>query len=80
MNKLIYFGAEWCGPCKLLKPQLKASGLAIKFIDVDLKPDEAAKYSIRNIPTIIAVNNSNVVARKVGGEITIAAVQQMLNK
>lgn len=81
MKQLIYFGAAWCGPCKSIKPQLQASGLSIRYVDVDASPDMANHYNIRNIPTIILVdNNAVVIERKTGTAISVQSVQEMLNK
>lgn len=74
----MYLGAEWCGPCKVIKPQLKQSGLAITFVDVDQQPDIASKYSIRNIPTILALEGDKMVGKLVGTTITVDAVKQLL--
>ena len=81
MKQLIYFGADWCGPCKAIKPQLQSSGLPIRYVDVDASPEMAAHYTIRNVPTIILVdNNATVIDRKTGGSITVQVVREMLNK
>ena len=81
MKQLIYFGAEWCGPCKAIKPQLQASGLPIRYVDVDISPLMASQYNIKNVPTIILVdNNATVIERKTGNAITVRVVQEMLNK
>lgn len=74
----MYLGAEWCGPCKVIKPQLKQSGLDITFVDVDQQPDIAAKYSIRSIPTILVLEGDKMVGKLVGTTITEAAVKQLL--
>lgn len=74
----MYLGAEWCGPCKVIKPQLKQSGLAITFVDVDQQPDIASKYSVRSIPTIIALEGDKMVGKLVGTTITVDAVKQLL--
>jgi len=78
-KELIYFGAEWCGPCKAIKPQLQASGLPIKYVDVDASTEMASYYGIRNVPTIILVNNGVASSKLVGSAITVSAVKQMLN-
>ena len=80
MKTLMYLGAEWCGPCKIIKPQLQQSGLDIIYIDVDNQPEIASKYSIRNIPTLLAFDGNNIVGRLVGNSITVNAAKQLLNK
>lgn len=75
----MYLGAEWCGPCKVIKPQLKQSGLAITYVDVDQQPDMASKYSVRSIPTIVALEGDKMVGKLVGTTITVDAVKQLLN-
>jgi thioredoxin 1 len=78
MKKLMYLGAEWCGPCKMIKPQLKQSGLDITYVDIDQQPDIASKYSIRSIPTILALEGDKMVGKLVGTTITVDAVKQLL--
>jgi len=78
-KELIYFGAEWCGPCKTIKPQLLAANLPIRYVDVDLSPQMASHYGIRNIPTIILVMNGEAAKRVVGESITVESVKQLLN-
>jgi thioredoxin 1 len=57
------FWAEWCGPCRLLKPLLqelsgeytwKANFYAV---DVDSEWDLATQFWIRSIPTVIIFVN-----------------------
>ena len=78
MKTLMYLGAEWCGPCNMIKPQLKASGLSITYVDVDQQPDIASKYSIKSIPTILALEGDKMVGKLVGTTITVDAVKQLL--
>ncbi len=81
MKQLIYFGAEWCGPCKMIKPQLQSAGLPIRYIDVDENPAMAEHYAIRNVPTIVLVdNNAIILDKKIGSAITVPVVREMLNK
>lgn len=64
--------AEWCGPCKLLTPimeELSAEydGKAlIAKVDVDSNPGIAAKYGVRNIPTVLYFKGGEVVDKQVG--------------
>jgi len=78
-KELIYFGAEWCGPCKTIKPQLLAANLPIRYVDVDMSPQMASHYGIRNIPTIVLIMNGEAAKRIVGESITVETVKQLLN-
>lgn len=78
----IKFGAEWCGPCRALEPALNKfeesniNRVKVHRLDVDKEFDEASKYGIRNIPTIIIVKNGEVVDRING----VQTVQNLTNK
>lgn len=64
--------AEWCGPCKMLTPIMEEmsseyEGKAlITKVDVDSNPGVAAKYGVRNIPTVLFFKNGEVVDKQVG--------------
>jgi thioredoxin-like negative regulator of GroEL len=72
MNKLLYFSAAWCGPCKALGPtvdKLAGQGLPVQKIDVDNDQALSAQYSVRNIPTLIKVDgNGNALGRLTGNQ------------
>jgi thioredoxin 1 len=69
---MVDFGAEWCGPCKVLIPIIEEmaaeyEGRAIiGKVDVDNAPGISAKYGIRNVPTVIFIKNGEVVDKQVG--------------
>jgi thioredoxin 1 len=82
MKKFLYFTAAWCGPCKVLKPKIEAlsSELPITILDVDANQTTAAQYSIRNIPTIIMIDEKgNVLNRLIGNQITVDALKELYN-
>jgi thioredoxin 1 len=79
MKQVIYFGAEWCGPCKAIKPRLQEANLPIRYVDVDQSPQMAADYLVKTIPTVVLVLNGEVAKRIIGESITPNVVKQLLN-
>jgi thioredoxin-like negative regulator of GroEL len=47
---VVYFGATWCGPCKILGPRLEALAATSKFylakVDIDNNPELAEEYNV----------------------------------
>ena len=62
---MVDFGATWCGPCKALAPRIEEiekeyDGRAlIGTADVDECSDLAAKFRIRNVPTVLFFKGGN---------------------
>jgi len=69
MKKILYFSSTWCGPCKMLGPIMESVGNEVNYqkIDVDSNQELSMKYGIRNIPTLVLVdNNGNELNRSTG--------------
>jgi thioredoxin 1 len=68
MKKILYFSASWCGPCKMLGPIMESLSGQINYekIDVDNNQDLSIQYGVRNVPTLVLVDNGEAVGRLVG--------------
>ena len=69
MKKLLYFSADWCGPCKQLGPimeELSREGVNVQKINIDTNQDAADGFNIRNIPTVVLTIDGVDSGRKVG--------------
>ena len=62
----------WCGPCKKIAPDIEALAeqyegqVIVGKVDVEEAIDLAAKFKIRNVPTILFIKNGEVVDKQVG--------------
>ena len=68
MKKVIRFTASWCQPCKMLAKTLEdvQTNLPIEVVDIDKESDTAIEFGIRGVPTLVMVEDGNVLKRSVG--------------
>ena len=80
--KFMYFSSTWCQPCKTLGPimQQVSQEVPVQKVDVDENQQLAMQYSIRNIPTVVLVDNTGKeFARSVGVNPKEHYIQQYKN-
>lgn len=63
--KLLKFGADWCTHCKEQDTILeKFDAIPVEVIDCDNDTDDlCGKYNIMSIPTMLLIDNDEVVER-----------------
>ncbi|MFW5751448.1 MAG: thioredoxin family protein, partial [Planctomycetota bacterium] len=69
--EVLVFLAEWCGPCKRMKPELETFSarfptLAIRRIDVDARSETAETRGVAAVPTVLVLNHGTEILRLSG--------------
>ena len=73
MKSVFYFTADWCNPCKKVKPvveELNRENLGTMFyiIDADIEAELVKRFEIRSVPTFILMEDGIEINRITGAK------------
>jgi len=69
---LVEFGAEWCGPCKVVAPELRALAMELEgkakvvTVDIDRSPVLAKELGVQSVPTFVVFDKGRPVGAQSG--------------
>jgi thioredoxin 1 len=82
---LVDFYAEWCGPCKIMKPRIldvaerMGDNVKVVQIDVDKEKELATRFRISSVSTLIIFKNGKQQWRQ-SGIISALALMKLLQE
>ena len=82
---LVFFTSQRSGPARRMESLLahiarkERDSLEVKLVDVDKRPDLAAKFRISEVPSLALVKGKRVVAR-LEGRATAPKIESMLDE
>ena len=71
MKTVFYFTADWCQPCKKVKPvveDMKKEGFQFQMVDADYEQLLVKRFEVKSIPTFILLEDGKEINRITGAK------------
>ena len=71
MKNVFYFTADWCQPCKKVKPiveEMKKEGFQFQMIDADYEQLLVKQFKVSSVPTFILLEDGKEISRMSGAK------------
>jgi thioredoxin 1 len=73
MKTVFYFTADWCQPCKKVRPIVEelnreTADVTFQIIDVDMENDLVKTFQITSVPTFILFEDEEQINRITGAQ------------
>jgi thioredoxin-like negative regulator of GroEL len=81
MKNVFYFTADWCQPCKKVKPiieEMKKEGFQFQMIDADYEQLLVKQFKVSSIPTFILLEDGKELSR-ISGAKTREELEDFIN-
>jgi len=71
MKTVFYFTADWCQPCKKVKPiveDMKKEGFQFQMVDADYEQLLVKQFQVKSVPTFILLKDGKEINRITGAK------------
>lgn len=83
MNSLLYFYADWCNPCKAMKPTIEALEKEYEVRRINIESEEFAadwkSEGIRMVPSFVVLDKNNEEVFRHSGSMSLNSLRMHLN-
>ena len=80
--QLVVFTSQSCAPCAQLKRSIEQvslpKGMTYREVDAEKSPQEAMRYAVRGLPTIIVTDGDGIPVQTMTGYMSVSALDQFI--